>query len=660
MSSQEAQPTMQASSPIAVKPPPLPPPASLASAPPVRKKLRVPISVKLIVIFVGYLTVATIIFAQQSSDLFTKVLIQREEFSNMDTATSKSVEIEQTVTNLLDRSQVLGQLLYKSVDQPSPQPHDGTLQVVGKEMSKEFTLNFEKEKNVVSLEIWSNQGGQIKLLYRKTKEKFLESNKLPEKFFDDLRERQSFPIAAVLQKSLEIRNASRPEGPGLATLGFPLVKNDQDQVTHILLVDFSLSLLQRSFTTESERTLFLTDKDGIYLAHADDKRVLSRASAKGSPLVERALADTQPRRQIQFTDNQENDVYIGAYVKLTNLGLNVFAQTSKTTILEPAVNVKRRTFYIAGVVISVAILLIFLFSMTLTGPIEILAMLVGYVSKGNFDIRAGDRIKGLIEDEVHDLSKAFDHMTDGLKERDKVKNLFNKFHGSSVTEDLLNNDIGVGGQNKQVTVFFSDIRGFTAFSENRTPEEVVEMLNEYFEVMVGIINRSGGVVDKFIGDAIMAVWGAPKTTDRDCQNAVRACLDMRKALAELNDRRKARGLTPILIGMGLHTGRVISGTIGSTERMEYTVIGDTVNLSSRIEASTKTFGTDLLVSESVVEKVGEDFLVEIGGTASVKGKSEPLKLYKVKGYKDESGSFVEVQTEYSTYAKEKDDKIKAA
>lgn len=610
------------------------------------KKMRVPISVKLIVIFVGFLTVATIIFAQQSSDLFSKVLIQREEFSNMSEASSKAVEIEQTVLNLIDRAQILGQLLYKSG---------------ADDLSNEFLLNFEKEKNIVSLEIWINENQQLRLHTRKSKERFVESNKLPLRFFDDLRDRQNFPFSAVLQKGLEIRNASRPEGPALATLGIPLVKNQQDQVTHVLLVDFSLSLLQRSFSAESERIQFLVDKEGVYLAHADDKRVLAMESAKSSPLVERALNDQQPRRQIQFTDPAENDVFIGAYVKMSSLGLTVLSQTSKTLILEPAVNVKRRAFYIAGVVISVAILLIFMFSMTLTGPIEILAALVGYVSKGNFDIKASEKIKAVIEDEVHDLAKAIDHMTEGLKERDKVKNLFNKFHGSSITEDLLSNDIGVGGQNKLVTVFFSDIRGFTAFSESRTPEEVVEMLNEYFQVMVSIINKFGGVVDKFIGDAIMAVWGAPKGTEHDTQNAVRACLEMRKALADLNQKRKERGQGPILIGMGLHTGRAISGTIGSQERMEYTVIGDTVNMTSRIEASTKAFGADLLVSEAVYEKVKEEFEFELGGEATVKGKSEPLKLYRVRAYKDmETGEFVTVETEYSQFAKEKDDKVKTA
>ncbi|PWU21305.1 MAG: adenylate/guanylate cyclase domain-containing protein [Bdellovibrio sp.] len=617
--------------------------------------MRLPISVKLIVVFVGFMVIATIIFAQQSSEHFAKVLVQREEFTNMSETNSKAVEVEQTIMNLIDRTQVLGQLLFKSVEAPLAQGNTSP------PLSQEFLLNFDKEKFVASVEIWSTKNQELKLLYRKSKEKFLNDNKLNLDFFEQLRKQNNFPMASVSQKSLEIRNSSRPEGPALATLGFPLAKDAQDQVSHILLVDFSLALLQKSFATESERTQFLIDKEGRYLAHFEDQRVLGRMPATNSRLVEQAMTDQQPQRQIQFTDPEHKEVFIGAYVKLVNLGLIVLSQVSKSTVLEPAVNAKRQAFYIAGIVISLAIIMIFLFSMTLTGPIEILASLVAYVSKGNFDIRANDRIKFVFDDEVHDLANAFDSMTVGLKERDKMKNLFNKFHGSSITEDLLNSDIGVGGQNKDVTVFFSDIRGFTAFSENRTPEEVVAMLNEYFEVMVAIINRSGGVVDKFIGDAIMAVWGAPKGTPQDTSNAVRACLEMRKALEELNEKRKARDQVPIKIGMGLHTGHAISGTIGSLERMEYTVIGDTVNMTSRIEASTKAFGTDLLVSEAIIAKVGDGFLAEVAGEATVKGKSEPLKLYKVRGYKDPvTGQEVIVETAYSHFEKEHDEKVKAS
>ena len=184
------------------------------------------------------------------------------------------------------------------------------------------------------------------------------------------------------------------------------------------------------------------------------------------------------------------------------------------------------------------------------------------------------------------------------------------------------------------------------------------MLNEYFAVMVRIININGGVVDKFIGDAIMAVWGAPHTSEKDSFNALKACLEMRVALEKLNGTRRSRGQTDILIGMGLHCGEAISGTIGSDERMEYTVIGDTVNMTSRIESSTKAFGSDLLVSEAIFNKVAADYMMELAGTAEVKGKTEPLKMFKVRGYKDASGKVTEIRTEFSDYHAEDAEKVK--
>jgi adenylate cyclase len=236
----------------------------------------------------------------------------------------------------------------------------------------------------------------------------------------------------------------------------------------------------------------------------------------------------------------------------------------------------------------------------------------------------------------------------------------NKFHGSTVADELLKGDLNLGGSNKEVTIFFSDIRSFTKYSESRTPEQVIEMLNEYFGIMEGIITEHNGVVDKYIGDAIMAVWGAPNPSENSDEDAVRACVEMRKGLNLLNQTRIARGEEAIMIGMGLHTGRAISGTIGSENRMEFTVIGDAVNMASRIESSTKAFGADLLISDVIYDKIKDKFIIDYAGSAEVKGKSEPLKMYKVRGYVDENGEQVLVQTPYSDYEAGDADKVKVA
>ena len=317
---------------------------------------------------------------------------------------------------------------------------------------------------------------------------------------------------------------------------------------------------------------------------------------------------------------------------------------------------QRQVYFITCLALSASLFIVFLLSLTITRPIQRLVEVTKEIAKGNFGFSVSRIVTS--NDEVGTLAVSFDAMLAGLRERDKVKNLFNKFHGSSVTESLMASDkLETGGVRKHVVVLFSDVRDFTAISERSTPEQVVSMLNEYFSIMVRIVLQNGGIVDKFIGDAMMAIWGAPSTTGNDAQVALKACLEMRKALGELNALRKSRGEFPIKIGIGLHCGEAISGNIGSAERMEFTVIGDTVNMASRIEASTKAFGTDLLVSDDLAKEVNGKFVLEVGGSTKVKGKAEPLKLYKCRGFIHQNGETELIQTEYSDYQAEKTDKI---
>ncbi|MFV8259704.1 adenylate/guanylate cyclase domain-containing protein [Bdellovibrio bacteriovorus] len=604
--------------------------------------MRIPISTKLITVTILILVAATGTITWISSSYFEKKAAEQVDIANLESAAAKAKEIENIIANLVDKTRVTASLLTKRTNEQA-------------DTGDNFDFNFTKDKNFISLEVLKLDGTSVETVARRVKEDVLKPYGLNSTYMIHVRSWQKFPIRSVAQGSIEIKNATYPKAPAMITIGIPLIRDEQGKITHVALADVTLAPFEKPFTDPSERTQYLIDRHGELLAHKDEQKAMARLNMAKYPIVQKALTQKSPQFQTKFLNPDNDKDYFGASVK-TSYGATVISQTSEETILEVSREVKRRAIFVAGSAISMAIFFIFLFSMTLTSPIEKLAEMINLVSKGNFNVKARAQVKS--HDEVGDLAEAFDHMTEGLKERDKVKSLFSKFHGSSVAEDLINKDIGVGGQTKDVVVFFSDIRGFTAFSEKRSPEEVVEMLNEYFGVMVKIINSHGGVVDKFIGDAIMAVWGAPKSSDRDSHQAVRACLEMRRALEGLNERRIAREQPPINIGMGLHAGKAISGTIGSDERMEYTVIGNTVNTASRIEASTKAFGADLLISDTVIEKIGEDFKTELAGAAEVKGRSEALKMFKVRGYRAEDGSMVEVRTAYSDYEAEAADKVK--
>jgi adenylate cyclase len=604
--------------------------------------MRIPISTKLISVTILILVMATGTITYISSQYFEKKSAEQVDISNLESAGAKAKELDNIVSALVEEGRGSAMLLMKGLSKGS---------------TEDFDLDFQKDKNMVSLEILKISGSSSESVIRKVKDSALKPYNLTSAYMNNVRAWQKFPVRNVAQGTVEVKNASYPKAPPLLTVGIPLLRDEQGKITHIALIDVTLSVVEKPFTDPSERTQYLVDRDGQLLAHKDEQKAIARFDMGKYPIVQKAKAQKSPQFQTKFMDPDTDKYFFGAAVK-TSFGGTVISQISEETILEVSQEVRRRAIFVAGSAISLAIFFIFLFSMTLTSPIEKLAEMIKVVSKGNFDVKARSQVRS--HDEVGDLAEAFDQMTDGLKERDKVKSLFSKFHGSSVAEDLINKDIGVGGQNKEVVVFFSDIRGFTAFSEKRKPEEVVAMLNEYFAVMVGIINKHGGVVDKFIGDAIMAIWGAPKGSERDAHNAVRACIEMRRSLAELNEKRIARGESAIMIGMGLHAGSAISGTIGSDERMEYTVIGNTVNTASRIEASTKAFGADLLITDDVIARIGDDYILDYAGAAEVKGRSEALKMYKVRGYKDESGQAVEVRTPYSDYEAEKADKVKIA
>jgi adenylate cyclase len=223
-----------------------------------------------------------------------------------------------------------------------------------------------------------------------------------------------------------------------------------------------------------------------------------------------------------------------------------------------------------------------------------------------------------------------------LEEREKrqVRAVFSRYVAPSVVEQILKEEKGValGGETREVTIFFSDIRGFTTLSEKITPEQVVQMLNEYFREMVEIIFQYGGTLNKFIGDAIMAIYGAPLPLADPAEKAVRACLQMRDTLARLNERRQAEGKESLRIGMALHRGTVVVGNIGSPRQMEYTVIGDVVNICSRLEGLTKELATDFIISDEIYRDVHGLVAVESPPPILVKGKTVPLQVHKVLGF----------------------------
>jgi adenylate cyclase len=212
---------------------------------------------------------------------------------------------------------------------------------------------------------------------------------------------------------------------------------------------------------------------------------------------------------------------------------------------------------------------------------------------------------------------------------------FGKYLSRAARDAAEHGDVHLGGTTLPATILFSDIRSFTTLCERMEPEHVLSLLNRYFTEMVGAVVRHQGIVDKFIGDCIMAVWGPPKPRPEDALNAVKAALEMRERLAKLNVAFAAAGLPQFRTGVGIHTGQVVAGNMGAEAtasmdgKMEYTVIGDSVNLASRLESMTKELHCDILLSEDTYRLVATEVDVEPLQRIHVKGREQDVAVYRL-------------------------------
>ena len=235
-------------------------------------------------------------------------------------------------------------------------------------------------------------------------------------------------------------------------------------------------------------------------------------------------------------------------------------------------------------------------------------------------------------DELGQLATAFNDMSAGLAERDRVRDLLDKNVSPEVAAQLMRDGAALGGEEREVTILFADLRGFTTMSENFKPHDLLTLLNRYLDRMSAEIEHQGGVIDKFIGDAIMALFGAPVAQGDAADRALAAALGMERALAELNAELVAEGKTPLAMGVGINTARVVAGNIGSHRRLNYSVIGDGVNVASRLQSETRKveFRSNIITSAATLAAVRmKNFTARALGSVQVKGRAEPVEIFAV-------------------------------
>jgi len=420
-------------------------------------------------------------------------------------------------------------------------------------------------------------------------------------------------------------NASPVFNHSMISAGFTHSRGTETEIVKVL---FTTDELSETFGTGTNTSFFVTDT-GDLLLHPDNNLVLEGANFSSLPIVTTMLEEGDKGRQITFAD-ETGTKYFGAYYHLDGADCIVITTISHEVVFEAVKSITLMNILLTGIVLFLAILFIWFFSKMISSPVRVLASAALQIECGDFGID----LKPSYRDELGLLTESFNKMSTAL-------NIFGRFTNKDIAVRAMRGDIKPGGLPKHATIFFSDIRAFTEKSENFTKifaeeasNRIVLWLNEYFKYMVKCVEKTSGVVDKFIGDAVMAHWGTAFTAgspESDAFNGVKCALMMRNALHKLNTQRKKDdpGNPAINIGCGLNTGIVTAGQIGSDERMEYTVIGDPVNLASRVESLNKPLGTDILISEDTWKLVGDKFITEEMPSVTVKGKEKPVRLFAV-------------------------------
>lgn len=469
---------------------------------------------------------------------------------------------------------------------------------------------------------------------------FFTSNEIDISLFDSYIQGEDENIQRISNGATHLENASPFFNSPLIAV-FALVSADGKSEKAVVL--FSSEALADTFSVGSTNSSTLVNYNGEVLVSPDNDETLLGADMSENPLVREMVSSGQGNKQFNYTD-EDGVEYVGAYRKLRDADAGVITQVRTDIIFEAVNATTRRNVYLTVAILAVVILIIRFYSKSISNPLELLTEITNHIGQGNFDTPLFDKLKLSRKDEIGVLNRS-------TKDEQQILNTVTSLTNKGVTQAIVRKDIDFEPHLKDITIFFSDIRGFTAISDGfnkrfgeKSAAEIINFLNDYMGRMVSCINATNGNVDKFEGDAIMACWGVLRDDDlsfeqlpdgdpgkewmaeshrkhvlQDAMNSVRAAVGMRYALMKYNkdaekftkehqNDKNAEYKPHIRIGCGLNCGRATVGFMGSKEKMEFTSIGDAVNLASRTESSNKPCGTDILMTEDLFNLLKKDFI----------------------------------------------------
>ncbi len=432
-------------------------------------------------------------------------------------------------------------------------------------------------------------------------------------------------IGAAKKKSLywtDVYTFFETNNPGI-TVSEPLY-DSQGNLLGVIAADLSFELLSKYFSEQKIRTSgkpFILDPQGKIIIPTPDRLASSSISKE---TVAKAFEIYQKNKEAFFEFKMNGMNYL--------CSIEPFAMKAEkdwlTAIIVPEADffsslesIQRSVLFMIIIILIIAILVVVYLAKRLSKPIVLLAEEVDKVRKLDFshEVRVDSRIKEIyLMDEAIALMRSAMHSFTCYIPKEIVRALFSQ-----------NKEIELGGEKTEVTVLFSDIEGFTTIMEEQPTETLMSLLAEYFDSLSKIILESHGTIDKYIGDSIMAFWGAPTPLPDHVQVSAQAVLLCKAFVLEFNRRCKEKNLPPFKTRFGINSGVAIVGNIGTPERMNYTLIGDVVNMASRMQNKNKDYGTTILIGEAVYQKLGDQFLVRPIDVVELRGRKEKTKLYEL-------------------------------
>ncbi len=431
------------------------------------------------------------------------------------------------------------------------------------------------------------------------------------------------------------------------------VFDQREQLLGVLKADISLSGLEQIFKVVKlgkYSRAFVTDTSGNLVAFADSTKSML-APRTGFTLADLQIPAITAMTKIPSGSNAGECFSFKAkqknYLATCQPFAAQFAEPWMFTVLAPeeaftgALQMTLRPIiYLSFVALLVGIVISTLLARRISKPIELIAADIMKIR--NFDFDAKLVIKSPIH-EVQSMYNAIQAMKNSLK-------AFRLYLPAALVKQLIESgeNIAIGGREKELTLFFSDIARFTSIAEQYQPQALMVQLSEYFDSMTTVIDQQQGTVDKFIGDAVMAFWGAPLPNSDHPAGACRAALLCQQKIAELNRHWQQHGKEPFLTRIGIHTSPVIVGNIGARQRMNYTVLGDGVNLASRLEGANKLYHTEIIISQTTYDLVKESFICRILDRIAVKGKNNSIEIYELLAERsaDVNGKFSQFANEF--------------